>query len=100
MLARAIATTHDDAITADTVSKAIQWMREGLDFADALHLESARPAGRFATFDRKLAGRAAKIVDIAIIRARSSQELIGRDVVGRGRIELPTQGFSVLCSTD
>ncbi len=50
------------------VADAIQWMRDGMDFADALHLASARPAGRFATFDDKLAKRAAKIADIAVIR--------------------------------
>jgi predicted nucleic-acid-binding protein len=54
---------------ADAVVSAIQWMRNGLDFADALHLASARPAGRFATFDHKLAKRGAEIVDIEIVRA-------------------------------
>lgn len=53
---------------ARAVADAIQWMRDGMDFADALHLASARPAGRFATFDGKLARRAAKIADIAVIR--------------------------------
>jgi predicted nucleic-acid-binding protein len=55
---------EDMAAMAD----AIQWMRGGMDFADALHLASARPAARFATFDDKLAQRAAKIADIAVIR--------------------------------
>jgi predicted nucleic acid-binding protein len=50
------------------VADAIQWMRRGMDFADALHLASARPAGRFATFDDKLAKRAAMIADIAVVR--------------------------------
>ena len=50
------------------MADAIQWMRGGMDFADALHLASARPAARFATFDDKLAQRAAKIADIAVIR--------------------------------
>lgn len=59
-----------DLVCEDTgaVADAIQWMRDGMDFADALHLASARPAGRFATFDDKLAKRAAKIADIAVIR--------------------------------
>lgn len=52
-----------------TVAKAIGWMRNGLDFADALHLALAKPAGRFATFDRDLANRARKIADIPVIRA-------------------------------
>jgi predicted nucleic-acid-binding protein len=53
---------------AGAVADAIQWMRGGTDFADALHLASARPAGRFATFDYKLVQRAAKIADIAVVR--------------------------------
>jgi predicted nucleic acid-binding protein len=53
---------------AGAVADAIRWMRDGMDFADALHLASARPAGRFATFDDKLAKRAAKISDIAVVR--------------------------------
>jgi len=53
---------------AGAVADAIQWMRDGMDFADALHLASARPAGRFATFDDKLAKRASKIADIAVVR--------------------------------
>lgn len=51
------------------VAKAIGWMRNGLDFADAVHLASAKPAGRFATFDGELAKRAVKIADIRVIRA-------------------------------
>ena len=35
--------------------QALDWYAAGLDFADALHLASSREAGRFATFDRKLA---------------------------------------------
>jgi predicted nucleic-acid-binding protein len=53
---------------ADVVAAAIQWMRDGMDFADALHLASARLAGRFATFDEKLAKVAAKITDIVVVR--------------------------------
>jgi len=52
---------------AGAVADAIRWMRDGMDFADALHLASARPAGRFATFDEKLAKRAAKIADISVV---------------------------------
>jgi predicted nucleic acid-binding protein len=59
-----------DLVCEDTgaVADAIQWMRDGMDFADALHLASSRSAGRFATFDDKLARRAAKIADIAVVR--------------------------------
>jgi predicted nucleic acid-binding protein len=52
----------------NSVIKAIGWMRNGLDFADALHLASAKPAGTFATFDGELAKRAAKVTDIPIIQ--------------------------------
>jgi predicted nucleic-acid-binding protein len=37
------------------VAKALGWLEHGVDFADALHLASAGPALRFATFDRRLA---------------------------------------------
>jgi len=37
------------------VAKALDWFKEGLDFADALHLASVEGATQFATFDRKLA---------------------------------------------
>ncbi len=40
--------------------QAIAWRRQGLDFADALHLACGRNARRFATFDRALARRAAR----------------------------------------
>lgn len=37
------------------VSAALSWHAEGMDFADALHLASSKPAGSLITFDRKLA---------------------------------------------
>src|SRR5271167_4710052 len=40
------------------VARALDWFNEGLDFADALHLPSARNARQFATFDRELAKQA------------------------------------------
>jgi predicted nucleic-acid-binding protein len=39
-------------------AKALDWLYEGLDFADALHLASVGNARQFATFDRKLARQA------------------------------------------
>jgi predicted nucleic-acid-binding protein len=51
------------------VADAIEWMRKGMDFVDALHLASARQAGRFATFDRKLIKRAAEVTDIKPVQA-------------------------------
>lgn len=38
-----------------TVLRALAWYEDGLDFADALHLASLRPADRFVTFDVALA---------------------------------------------
>lgn len=58
-------------VSEDTsaMADAIAWMRQGMDFADALHLASARPAGRFATFDRGLIKRAAQVADIKPVQA-------------------------------
>jgi predicted nucleic acid-binding protein len=53
----------------ESVVNAIGWARAGMDFADALHLASARPAGRFATFDRKLIESAENITDITAVEA-------------------------------
>jgi predicted nucleic acid-binding protein len=41
------------------VAEAIEWARRGIDFADALHLVSAKDCAAFGTFDEKFA-RAAK----------------------------------------
>lgn len=43
---------------AASITEALAWLRQGLDFADALHLASSRATERFATFDRKLLRRA------------------------------------------
>lgn len=42
------------------VELALAWYRQGLDFADALHVASSGAAARFATFDKRLARRAAR----------------------------------------
>jgi predicted nucleic-acid-binding protein len=39
-------------------AKALDWLYEGIDFADALHLASVGNARQFTTFDRKLARQA------------------------------------------
>jgi predicted nucleic-acid-binding protein len=49
------------------VAKALDWFKEGLDFADALHLASAGNARRFATFDRKFAKQAQGTATLEII---------------------------------
>jgi predicted nucleic acid-binding protein len=48
---------EDDA----AVAEALDWALKGLDFADALHLASARSARRFATFDAALAKRTKRL---------------------------------------
>lgn len=59
---RALSTLVDlDDLTvedAPAVRAAIAWHATGMDFADALHLASAGPAPRFATFNRRLAKKA------------------------------------------
>jgi predicted nucleic-acid-binding protein len=45
----------------EAVSTAISYYQRGIDFADALHLASARGCERFLTFDRALAARAARL---------------------------------------
>jgi predicted nucleic acid-binding protein len=65
-LARLIALPNVVCEDAAGVADAIGLARKGLDFADAFHLASARSAGRFATFDRKLAKAAGKIADLKI----------------------------------
>jgi predicted nucleic-acid-binding protein len=41
-----------------TIVRALDWSRQGLDFADALHLATSAQAEAFATFDRALRRRA------------------------------------------
>jgi predicted nucleic-acid-binding protein len=46
----------------DDVQSAIEWMRSGLEFADALHLACSANCNQFATFDdRGFARKAAKL---------------------------------------
>jgi predicted nucleic acid-binding protein len=45
-----------------TVIEALECLRQGLDFADALHVVSSRMAERFCTFDRALVRRAKVLV--------------------------------------
>jgi predicted nucleic-acid-binding protein len=52
---------------ADDVKNAIEWTRQGMDFADAMHLTSAKSVGSFATFDRKLAKRATNLSELVIV---------------------------------
>ncbi len=49
------------AENADAIAQAIDWYERGLDFADALHLALAGEAEGLATFDARLARRAARL---------------------------------------
>jgi predicted nucleic-acid-binding protein len=49
---------------AGAAAKALSWFEQGLEFADALHLASARNAKQFATFDRKLARQARGVTKV------------------------------------
>jgi predicted nucleic acid-binding protein len=47
--------TLEDAALA---AKALEWMRSGLDFADALHLAQAKGCEAFVSFDQRFAAAA------------------------------------------
>ena len=57
-LCRMSGTTVEDA---PSVHRAIYWHRQGLDFADALHLASSPAEATFHTFDKALRGAARKL---------------------------------------
>ena len=42
------------------IRKALDWKRDGMDFADALHLASSTTASRFVTFDLRMINSASK----------------------------------------
>jgi predicted nucleic-acid-binding protein len=48
------------------VAQALDWMAEGMDFADALHLARSGHCSAFITFDRKLAKSAKGIGAIPV----------------------------------
>lgn len=50
----------------DRIAQALDWMSEGMDFADALHLARSGHCRTFATFDRKLAQRAKGLASVAV----------------------------------
>lgn len=43
------------------ISQALDWYKQGFDFADALHLASSHKTESFATFDKKLISKAKKL---------------------------------------
>ncbi len=46
---------------SQAVSRAIEWAKQGLDFADALHLATCGASESFVSFDRNFARKAARI---------------------------------------
>ena len=52
----------------DTVTQAISWFEDGLDFADALHLASSKRADKFVTFDRAFAKKARKVTALKVVK--------------------------------
>lgn len=48
------------------VAQSLDWMVEGMDFADALHLTRSNHCNAFVTFDKKLAARAKGKVGIIV----------------------------------
>lgn len=50
-----------EAQMPDAIHAALNLLRAGLDFADALHLSTAAPARRFVTLDTPLARRAERL---------------------------------------
>lgn len=44
----------------DRLDKALDWMENGMDFADALHLANAAACDAFVSFDRRLVKSAAR----------------------------------------
>ena len=49
-----------DLEDAGAVQRALSWFREGMDFADALHIASRGTAREFLTFDKRLTAAARK----------------------------------------
>jgi len=48
------------------VAQALDWMTQGLDFADALHLARSSHCSAFVSFDRRLASRAKDLSPLMI----------------------------------
>ena len=57
--------TLEDAALA---AKALEWMRSGLDFADALHLAKAAGCEAFVSFDQRFAAVANALSEVKVRR--------------------------------
>lgn len=55
-------TLEDPALAA----KALEWMRSGLDFADALHLAKAEECEAFVSFDQRFATAANALSEVKV----------------------------------
>jgi predicted nucleic-acid-binding protein len=49
-----------------SAAKALDWMRRGMDFADALHLAKAQGCESFVSFDRRFAAVANALSDVKV----------------------------------
>jgi predicted nucleic-acid-binding protein len=67
-LAHLIALSNTRTEDVAAVVDAITWSRQGLDFADALHIASSRDTEGFATFDADLIKRALQTTGMRAIR--------------------------------
>ena len=47
-------------------AKALDWMRSGMDFADALHLATAASCEAFISFDQRFAGVASALSEVQV----------------------------------
>jgi predicted nucleic-acid-binding protein len=64
---RLLGLPNDTAEDASAVARALAWYEAGMDFADGLHLASARDATPFATFDTRLAKRAGREIAVRVL---------------------------------
>lgn len=55
--------TLEDPVLA---AKALEWMRSGLDFADALHLANAAGCEAFVSFDQRFAAMANALSEVKV----------------------------------
>lgn len=57
-----------EAEDAASVAQALAWYREGMDFADAVHLAGSQELAGFATFDRKFAAVVQKLETVPAVQ--------------------------------
>jgi predicted nucleic-acid-binding protein len=58
---------HMQIETPEVVARALEWLRAGMDFADALHLSGANNCDSFLTFDHHFI-RAAGTIGLGMVR--------------------------------